>query len=255
MYREIFTDRSYIRHGVKLEAGATVIDVGANVGMFAAFACKETGGQCRVLSFEPIPAIHRVLQANASALGKSFSNPQAVTPVRCGLASKPADSVEFHYHPHFSLWSSADAKFDQWRSKLLMEHVAQFVPLRNATFPPLRLLHWLMVLYSSKLLGHMSRTRPVRAELRTLSSVIDEHKLQRIDLLKVDVEGFEEEVLNGLEERHWPLVRQVVLEAETPQAGAKLRALLEGHGFAVQQEVAHANMPHGVNNLFAVRKA
>lgn len=43
----------------------------------------------------------------------------------------------------------------------------------------------------------------------TLSDVIREQRLWRIDLLKIDVEGMELVVLRGVQWEHWPAIRQV----------------------------------------------
>jgi hypothetical protein len=48
--------------------------------------------------------------------------------------------------------------------------------------------------------------------LRTLSEIIDEERVTRIDLLKIDVEKSEREVLAGIREVHWGIIRQVVVE-------------------------------------------
>ena len=45
--------------------------------------------------------------------------------------------------------------------------------------------------------------------VRTLSDIIVEHQLARVDLVKIDCEGDELAVLQGLDQRHWPLIQQV----------------------------------------------
>ena len=43
----------------------------------------------------------------------------------------------------------------------------------------------------------------------TVSDLIRDHALARIDLLKIDVEGAELDVLRGIAPEHWALIRQV----------------------------------------------
>ncbi len=119
MYGEIFLDNSYLKHGVTLNPGAIVYDVGANIGMFALWAHRACKGDVRVLSFEPMPAIHRVCSANAARFGGDGS--LRVAPV--GL-SDTARTAVFNYHPRFSLWSTAHAGFDAER----MERLARDLP-------------------------------------------------------------------------------------------------------------------------------
>jgi hypothetical protein len=47
-------------------------------------------------------------------------------------------------------------------------------------------------------------------------------KIQRIDLLKIDVEGAEMDVLTGIEEEHWPAIQMISMEV-APANKAKLR--------------------------------
>ncbi|HEX7241857.1 MAG TPA: FkbM family methyltransferase, partial [Longimicrobiaceae bacterium] len=67
--------------------------------------------------------------------------------------------------------------------------------------------------------------------VRTLSSVIREEGIERIDLLKVDVEKSEYDVLRGIEDGHWPRIRQVVMEVDTDELLERVTALLGRHGF------------------------
>ncbi|MEX2580114.1 MAG: FkbM family methyltransferase [Verrucomicrobiales bacterium] len=48
--------------------GQTVLDVGANFGLFSRFLSEAVGPEGRVFSFEPIPEMHEVLAHNISAL-------------------------------------------------------------------------------------------------------------------------------------------------------------------------------------------
>jgi FkbM family methyltransferase len=64
----------------------------------------------------------------------------------------------------------------------------------------------------------------IEVPARTLSSILDEQKMDRIDLLSLDVEGFEAEVLKGLDiSRHHP----AYILVETKQIDA-IMAVLRG---------------------------
>src|SRR5207245_1849959 len=80
------------------------------------------------------------------------------------------------------------------------------------------------------------RSKTVSAQLRTLSSVIAEQRLERIDLLKINVEKSELNVLRGLGPEDWPKIRQLVIEVDLQENLAPITALLEGHGFEVLVE-------------------
>ena len=48
-----------------------------------------------------------------------------------------------------------------------------------------------------------------RCAMTTVSALIGEHSLERVDLLKIDVEGAELDVLRGIDQKDWPTIRQV----------------------------------------------
>jgi len=95
---------------------------------------------------------------------------------------------------------------------------------------------------------------PVRAI--TLATLFDEAGLERVDLLKIDVEGAEWDVLQGIEPGDWPHLRQLVLEVHDVDGRAdRVRALLERQGYRVTVEAAdwESMRLRGMCNVFAVR--
>ena len=92
MYKEIFEERTYARHGITLRERACIFDVGANIGLFTLFAgrmCKDAV----IYAFEPIQPVFDVLRVNTELYGlnaKLFN---------CGL-SNVAKSEMVTYYPH-----------------------------------------------------------------------------------------------------------------------------------------------------------
>ncbi|KAJ8130145.1 hypothetical protein O1611_g3483 [Lasiodiplodia mahajangana] len=80
----------------------------------------------------------------------------------------------------------------------------------------------------------------VDVKLERLSNILNSHpEFTRIDLLKIDVEGAELEVLRGLDDSHWDLVRNVVLETwDGSGVKAEIESLLTSKGFTLKQEEA-----------------
>ncbi len=65
IYDEIFRQQGYLQHGIHLTGEATVVDVGANIGLFSLFCCTAVAGaQCKVWAVEPLPPNLDCLQAN-----------------------------------------------------------------------------------------------------------------------------------------------------------------------------------------------
>lgn len=85
----------------------------------------------------------------------------------------------------------------------------------------------------------------VVGRVRPLSSILDELAIATFDLLKVDVEGAEEEVLEGIEERHWPVIRQAVVEVHRgTESRNATEERLRRHGFQTQAEQLMEGVPH-----------
>src|SRR5579872_3070599 len=81
VYREIFEDRIYLRHGITLAKGDCVWDIGANIGLFTIFL-QENFEEIFVHAFEPYPPIYEILKANTERYGS-----RAVAHC-CGIAGK-----------------------------------------------------------------------------------------------------------------------------------------------------------------------
>jgi hypothetical protein len=86
-------------------------------------------------------------------------------------------------------------------------------------------------------LGSKFKKETFPCRLRTLSEIVDEEGVTRIDLLKVDVEKSERDVLGGIREEHWGLIRQVVVEVHDDHGALdEVQQLLAKHGFDTTAE-------------------
>jgi FkbM family methyltransferase len=63
-FYEIMLRKDYTANGQRIEAGATVIDVGANVGCFSVLASQVVGASGRVIAVEPEPMTFQQLLRN-----------------------------------------------------------------------------------------------------------------------------------------------------------------------------------------------
>ncbi len=71
---EIAGERCYERHGVEVRPGATVLDVGANVGVAAAHFALNCGAG-RVHCFEPVGPVVELLERNVAPLAACVVHP------------------------------------------------------------------------------------------------------------------------------------------------------------------------------------
>jgi len=188
MYRDIVATRAYLQHGLELGPGATVFDVGANIGISTLFFHWEAE-RTRVYAFEPVPLLFEALRANVEEHGV------AAVLFPCGLGREPG-RVELTYYPDVTVMTSAyaDPEHDAAVTRTFLE---------NSGFA---------VDDVEDMMRDRHETETLECEVRTLSDVLAEHRVERIDLLKVNVEKAEGDVLAGIDERDWPKVRQLTMQ-------------------------------------------
>jgi iturin family lipopeptide synthetase A len=219
IYKEIFVLQAYRRHGITIREGDCILDAGANIGLFTVFASRLARG-LRILAFEPNPAAFACLKANADAWGA------AVACLPYGLSSEEK-SAELTFFEGMSLLSGFYA--DRATERSVVEAYVrnhQALPAGDAQLTG----------EIGELIDGRMRASTVRVRLRTLSDVIAEQAIERVDLLKINVEKSELDVLRGLAPRDWPKVHQTVIEVDRRQDLEPITALLAQHGFEVRIE-------------------
>jgi natural product biosynthesis luciferase-like monooxygenase protein/amino acid adenylation domain-containing protein/FkbM family methyltransferase len=214
LFHEIFEQGVYLRHGIELPEGARVVDVGSNIGMFTLFAHAAARG-VRSWSFEPIPDTFAALRANAALLG-----PNARV-FNTGVADAEG-TARFTFYPNSTGLSGryADVARDREITRSIIESGAEAAGVSTLAKEEV-----------DALLDERFRAVEFDCPLRTLSAVIREEAIDRIDLLKVDVEKSELDVLMGIDDEHWPLIRQLAMEVDTEELLERISALLRGHGY------------------------
>ncbi|MDJ0633674.1 MAG: FkbM family methyltransferase [Xenococcaceae cyanobacterium MO_188.B29] len=81
LYEQI---QEYVKYGIELQEGDLVFDVGANIGLFSLWAYQKCQKNVNIYAFEPIPAIFKVLQANAQRFDS-----EKIKVFPCGLSHQP----------------------------------------------------------------------------------------------------------------------------------------------------------------------
>ncbi len=204
LYEQI---QGYIKYGIELHEGDIVFDVGANIGLFALWAYQNCHKNVNIYAFEPIPAVFNVLQANAQRFDsdkiKAFS---------CGL-SQESKSITFAYNPNASMLSSAYPEDSNEIKNQLNQSIFRNLKYAQKNF------HWLFLFpkfmrpfFIEKLMERTFKIERITCQLKTLSEMIREQNIEKIDLLKIDVEKSELDVLLGIEAQDWQKIKQIVVE-------------------------------------------
>jgi 31-O-methyltransferase len=272
LYCELFERGSYTRHGIDVGDGATVLDVGANVGAFSV-ALAQRHRDLQLVLFEPIPDTFALLRRNAERLLGSAR----VTLVRAGVSSAPGrmtflvppSSATATAHPStgkMSAHAGGKVSLQTWvraaladarRAKQIRPRLAKVVErgLDHRMFRPVT-LGAILVTVGGVSLANRLRTKHLECELTTISTALREYGIDAVDLAKIDVEGAEWEVLQGIDESDWPRIRQLALEVHDVDGRvSRMRELLETKGYRVVVEQAdwatHRLM--GLHMLYASR--
>lgn len=224
VYDEIFTDRTYLRHGIALADGACVVDVGANIGLFALYVHRHVRA-ARIVAFEPVPEVYEVLKANVEL----HQIDAQLYP--CALGAAPGEAT-FTFYPHNSVMSGmhADDAGDRATTRA-------FLGNKNPTLFEDARAQPAIGRYVDTMFDRLFKARTFQCPVRTLSDVLAEARVERIDLLKIDVEKAEAEVIAGIAGRDWPRIRQVVVEVHDSDGRlAALRAKLSDLGYTTEVE-------------------
>ena len=232
IYREIFEQGAYLRGGVALDDGDLVFDVGANVGLFSLYAADRFR-DLRIWAFEPVPQVFEKLRANVELYGLEARLFPCALGARSGRTS-------LTFYPRWSGMSGvyADAAADAAISRAYIER--QEGELAES---------------AGDLLDGRFEGRVIECPVRTLSEVIRQEDVERIDLLKVDVERSELDVLLGLEEEDWPKVRQLALEVHDEDGRLNaITSLLEARGFSLEVEEDSLLRDTGLFAVYAARE-
>jgi amino acid adenylation domain-containing protein/non-ribosomal peptide synthase protein (TIGR01720 family)/FkbM family methyltransferase len=235
VYEEVFEEHGYLRHGISLEEGSVVFDVGANIGLFSLFVGQRCANHT-IYAFEPIPQVFELLRLNTSLHGLS------VKLFDCGLASESGSEV-FAFYPHCSIVSGRAANVEEEREVI-----------KSFLFNKQRLTEgaeFLEDVLTERLAAEM-----VVCKLKTISEVIRENQVERIDLLKIDVEKSEWEVLSGINDEDWGKIKQLVVEVHDIENRLRhVTTLLEQKGFDYTVEQSSSLRETGLYNVYAVSRA
>gem|GEM_PF-829288 len=245
MYKEIFEDAVYSRHGVVIPENGCFIDIGANIGVFSLYAHISSGGG-KIYAFEPVPEVAEILEANALAYGLD------IKVQRLALASKQGEA-EFTYYPNVSILSGRFANAEE--EKHTVEAFIHNQPAEGIDDADTDTDEAVLSDEQVKaMLEERLTAKRFTCPLLSLSDVIRNENIDVIDLLKVDVEKSEQDILAGIEPGDWDKIRQMVIEVHDIDGGLeKVAALLKNHGFRVAFEQDAILKNTDLYNVYAVR--
>ena len=203
IYNEIIAKQDYFQYGLSIAEARCVIDIGANIGIFT-MAVKLKAPEAIVYAFEPIQDTFHILEQNIRLLECSD-----IYLFNVAIGSQDHSEKTFTFFPNMPGNSTAMPALKE-KSKPVMDQI-----------------------FGKEISDYLHQSETRTVPVRTLSSVIREQGITSVDYLKIDVEGCEISVLEGIEEIHWPIFRQIAIEAHNVPYRDQVCEILVQHGFDV----------------------
>jgi amino acid adenylation domain-containing protein/FkbH-like protein/non-ribosomal peptide synthase protein (TIGR01720 family)/FkbM family methyltransferase len=240
LYQEIFGDRVYLKHGIVFLEDDCIIDVGANIGLFTLFA-QQKSPKGTIYAFEPAPHAFDKLQTNAKLYCQNTHL------FNCGLGGERKEET-FTFYPRSSVFSSFAADTEQ-DEKAIRSVIINMLQRDNS------LDEESLERLADEFIKDRLERETYQAQLRTLSEIIEEYKIEKIDLLKLDAEKSELAILQGIKDHHWSLIKQIVMEVHDQEGNIikHVMQLLENKGFQFvvdEEALLHGS---GLFNIYATR--
>ncbi|MFI6509058.1 FkbM family methyltransferase [Streptosporangium sp. NPDC050855] len=228
IYREIFVEESYLRDGFPSTGLDVIFDIGANIGLASIFF-KQRHPDALVVAAEPGPDTYAALRENFDRHVPSGVAHEVAVSDRNGTR-------RFGYYPQ------APAESGFYADEPEETELARRLLVRGGVPAPA----------AERLARSRHRLSHVECRTVTLSSLIREHGVDRVDLLKIDVEKGELDVLAGIEEPDWARIGHLALEVH--DIGGRLTrvvSMLRERGFRVAVEQEDRLSDTGMHMLFA----
>jgi FkbM family methyltransferase len=217
IHREIFTRNEY--GGVlPRTANCRVFDIGGNLGLYTLYL-NERYDNLEVHVFEPSRSLFASLTHN---IRRNTKPSNLVVLNQLGLSSK-AENMALNYFPNASGLSTFRPDLDSKRDLIINSRS------KKSLLPGLHSV-WLGLLCKRYFVPAQEAAQLIR-----LSDYIESRAITRIDIVKIDVEGYELEVLEGIESRHFSRIDAFMIEVENFRAGqlAAIVALLKKHDYHI----------------------
>jgi FkbM family methyltransferase len=200
----------YSKAAAQLRANDIVIDIGAHVGL-AAMYFAGAAPNLTVIAAEAAPRTFSCLRHNLAC-----HVPGSIAVHAAVANSRGTRTFTFYENSPGNSGLYADRDQDDATTRRFLQNVG--IDEQTA----LELTDDL----------HVPTLLPVTTV--TVSDLIDRYGITEIGLLKIDVERAELDVAQGVEDRHWPLIRYLVAEVHADNGRLiALQRLLEARGFKV----------------------
>ena len=197
IYNEIFIngDYSYI---VPNKDNYVIFDIGANIGLYSLYI-NENYKNVNIHCFEPITDLFNKLKHNLEYNKKNNNN---IFINNVGLGDTPMTTT-INFYPDADGLSTINNDMKDKKQKIIESSC------KNSIFGGL-----CDKFYENILNTGLNNVKVQEINIIKLSEYITKNNITNIDLIKIDVEGFELNVLNGINDDHFKIINNFIIEIE-----------------------------------------
>ena len=236
LYADIFEHLTYEQSGISYPDEGVIIDIGANIGLFTIFA-RMRSPLAHIVAIEPLPSAFNALFSNVANIEG------LVTPLNIAISDNSGEA-DITYYPLVSGMSSLHPNIDEERN--LFSAILHETKKRHSSSQNYE--------YISELLNMNFESEIFSVKTKTLSEVIRNLNLSKIDLLKIDAQKSEIDILKGIDEKSWKMINQIIIEAhDCGDSFASIKLLLTYHGFGYSIKNHPMHKTSNVKMIYAIK--
>ncbi|MFI1913924.1 FkbM family methyltransferase [Nocardia sp. NPDC020380] len=217
LWQSVSQDPYYGAGAAELTGGDVVLDIGANIGLTTLHFVAQAPG-LRVIAAEPAAASYSALAVNLARHAPGCTAVHSAVGSVCG-------SGEFTYYPDSPANSTLHADFDDT------------VRVGHTYLGTMQLPAEIRAARERAVVAKFRHTVTTVVPITTISELLHRFRIDRVALLKIDVERAELEVAQGITAAHWRGIDRVVAEAHDVDGRVgQLVDLLAERGFRTEVE-------------------
>lgn len=175
-----------------------IFDVGSNIGLYSLYI-NDKFSNVEIHAFEPIKDLY---EKNKHNINQNKKNTNNIIINNLALGEKTSSKI-INFYPNADGLSTINNDMENKKSKILEQkcHNSYCKNLCKA-------------FYSNILDKGLSEQKQEVINIIKMSDYIDAHSITTIDLVKIDVEGYELNVLNGINKEHFKMINNLIIEVE-----------------------------------------
>jgi len=214
IYNEIFLQKDY--DILIPNDGWTIFDVGSNIGLYSLYL-NDNFKNLNIHTFEPI---HQLYQQQSHNINSNIKNNNKIYINNFGLGEKENTEI-INFYPYADGLSSINNDMDEKK-----EHIIDTKSGKNILY---------RLIFTILLSNNILKSQKEKIKIIRMSEYIRKYNIQKINLIKIDVEGYELNVLEGIDPEHFKIIDNFIIEVENynPENLQKIKYILRQNNFEI----------------------